>query len=128
MKEFFIGQSYKINMQALNSGAVINLTGQSISVIISNPDYSYTIVKKNTLAGGNDSQVYVNDAAKGLFTIYVNSAESGNLSNGIWTVTATISGTNTYIVKSNFYAKADSVNSNYSIEIEANITAAGDVS
>ena len=40
MKEFFIGQSYKINMQALNSGAVINLTGQSISVIISNPDYS----------------------------------------------------------------------------------------
>lgn len=126
MKEFFIGQSYKINMQALNNGAIINLTGQSISIIISNPDYSYTIVKKNTLAGGNDSQVYVNDASKGLFTIYVNSAESGNLSNGIWTVTATISGTNTYIVKSNFYAKADSVESNYNIQIQANITAAGD--
>lgn len=125
-QEFFSKQDIKLLQQAKTNNVIIDIIGYQITSNISNPNSAFIITKANTLAGGNDNQIKIIDASKGLYEIYINAVESGNMIEGIWKCTTQLVGTQSYTIITTFYIKNDVKESNYNIQIEANIGAAGD--
>jgi hypothetical protein len=65
-----VGQSKKLIYQITNdSNGIVDLDGYSIQFVLGNN--TTQITKKNTEAGGSDSQIKVLDSNKGLLVIYL---------------------------------------------------------
>lgn len=66
-----IGADKDLQFQAVNNNAVLDITTAEITFTAREINGTLALTKKNTAAGGDDSQIKTIDAENGLFVVYI---------------------------------------------------------